>query len=148
MEPLFCNLSEQALYVPWKLNYHVFVEARWGWLGLGGCDHSPVSFLHPERKRSSLWTAPNPYIRKVGVSVSEMLFTSQAVCDLVSRNIKEISYINPTMQIKPLSQSVTQSSEGFPQAEILNSQLFLHGESWHLTSWPPLIPFYLPLSKL
>lgn len=39
---------------------------------------------------------PKPYVRKVGVSVSDMLFTSQAVCDLVNRTI-----FNPTMQIKP-----------------------------------------------
>lgn len=47
-------------------------------MGPEGHGHSPVSFLHIERKRFALQIAINPYVRKV--EVSEMLFVQIPKC--------------------------------------------------------------------
>lgn len=108
-------------------------------LGLEGCGHSPVSSLLVEKKRFPLWVTINLYIRKAEVSLPEMLFVQIPSCVQIGKQKRreDKATFNTTVQIKPLSISVTQSLDGFHCAGVLNSHLFLHCESWCLSacSW-------------
>lgn len=128
-------------------------EAEWDCSVLEGCGHSPFSSLLVERKRFPLWLTMTLYIRKAEVSLPEMLFVQipSSVQLGKQKRREDKATFNTTMQIKPLSLSVTQSFDGFHCAGVLNSHLFLHCESWCLSACSWLMCYfslYLSYSNL